>query len=914
MFLYVPQKRTLALFLAILMVTLAFPAVALAAGGPGQDWYYSPGSADGSADHPYIISGADDLAGLAGLVNGGNSFEGKHITIATATSIDMAAYPNWTPIGTLTAPFKGRLDGNGVTLLNLTISDTRAFSSVQSFGVGLFGLIGPGGSVKNLSLSSASIRANYSLAFSGDLNSFIGGIAGMNEGIISNCNVSGEFDITGVVVKAGGIAGSNGSDSGSFANTAGTITDCNTDCNISVVCSYQLLHAGGIAGSSTRGTGSISGCSSEGAITVGGVLAPDSTYKCSPNVGGLIGYADKVNVSNCESSVAVTVTGGVRSSYSGGLIGFALNSIIDSCSSTGDVAAYGDSSFSYDDTAAGGLIGRLSYASAATKVQNSFSTGDAQATVKSIGKAGYSLAGGFVGYVKYFGPDKAEIVSCYATGSANAAALDNGYAFAGGFAGYLYTGLIDKCFSAGDVQANAALGGYASAGGLAGYASSYGVTTASISNAYCVGNALANCETKERAGGFVGAVGATSEFTDCYSAGEPQITHSGATFAVGGLIGAAAGTYTFTDLYYDNTVNPSIPAMGVGSGTVAALSTDSMVADDTLTLGMSGLTASGAWTKRPNIGTESYYPELTIFAGAGGVKGMASRNSVTIAAATYTLMVINGNGSGNYAAGQAVPISADAPASGQQFYRWTSSTGGSFANETSATTVFTMPANAVTVSATYQPVSQAGSDSGDTGSAPVKTITVVEAPRGIDNPRQITVTPVGDAFDQSIEVRLKDDTMAESQIRAALEQSVLKHDMKEALVYPLDISMYIKGTNTKVQPKEGSSVEITCPIPKELLAQKEKLVVVCLIDGKLTVLQTRVVSKGGGYYVQFTASHFSPYAFVVDENGKLGGLANVTPIDPLGIPKTGGAGLEYVGAGLIFAAMGLRRILGKKKQ
>jgi len=68
---------------------------------------------------------------------------------------------------------------------------------------------------------------------------------------------------------------------------------------------------------------------------------------------------------------------------------------------------------------------------------------------------------------------------------------------------------------------------------------------------------------------------------------------------------------------------------------------------------------------------------------------------------TYTLTVQNGIGSGNYVAGTTVNISANPAPSGQEFDKWTA-TAGSIANATSASTTFTMPAGAATVTATYK--------------------------------------------------------------------------------------------------------------------------------------------------------------------------------------------------------------------
>ena len=84
------------------------------------------------------------------------------------------------------------------------------------------------------------------------------------------------------------------------------------------------------------------------------------------------------------------------------------------------------------------------------------------------------------------------------------------------------------------------------------------------------------------------------------------------------------------------------------------------------------------------------------------------------------------------------------------------------------------------------------------------------------------------------------------------------------IVFALDISVFAKGTDTKVQPANGTSVEITCPIPESLLQHKDRIKVVCIIDGELTVLETKVVKINDVYCVRFEATHFSPYAMVVD--------------------------------------------------
>jgi len=62
-----------------------------------------------------------------------------------------------------------------------------------------------------------------------------------------------------------------------------------------------------------------------------------------------------------------------------------------------------------------------------------------------------------------------------------------------------------------------------------------------------------------------------------------------------------------------------------------------------------------------------------------------------------------------------------------------------------------------------------------------------------------------------------------------------------------------------------------------LIANKDKIKVVCVIDGKLTVLETTIVLVDDVYCVRFTATHFSPYAMVVDAANTLSNLGKTTP-------------------------------------
>ena len=163
------------------------------------------------------------------------------------------------------------------------------------------------------------------------------------------------------------------------------------------------------------------------------------------------------------------------------------------------------------------------------------------------------------------------------------------------------------------------------------------------------------------------------------------------------------------------------------------------------------------------------------------------------------------------------------------------------------------------------------------------TIVVAETPNSIPSPELIAANPVGEPFDKPVEVRLKDDSQTKEEISKAFESSGTKIEAGAA-VFPLDISLYVKGTDTKVQPKEGAAVEITCPIPKELVADQDNLFVVCVIDGKLHILPVKKVVKNDIPCAVFTAAHFSPYAFVIDKDGKLATLAAGEPMYENSLP------------------------------
>lgn len=104
----------------------------------------------------------------------------------------------------------------------------------------------------------------------------------------------------------------------------------------------------------------------------------------------------------------------------------------------------------------------------------------------------------------------------------------------------------------------------------------------------------------------------------------------------------------------------------------------------------------------------------------------------------YPLTVVNGTGSGSYALGAAVQISASAPPSGQVFSAWT---GAAVASSAASSTTLTMPSAGVTVTATYV-----------TSTVPQYTLTVVNGSgsgsyaAGTSVPVAANTAPAGQTF------------------------------------------------------------------------------------------------------------------------------------------------------------------------
>ena len=234
----------------------------------------------------------------------------------------------WTPIGPSGTPFTGTFNGGGHTISGLYIDNTN--SDYQ----GLFGYVGTGGTVQNLTASGTASGDHY-----------VGGVVGYNAGTVENC--ANTSDVTGTgsgdYIYVGGVVG---------YNTGGTVTHCyNTG---SVTGSGTSTYAGGVVGYNTDGT--VTNC-----------------Y----NTGSVVGYNTGGTVTHCYNTSNVTGSG--PRTYVGGIVG--INSAtLTHCYNTGSVSG---------NNQVGGVAGSNSTSATLTHCYN---TGSVSGSLQVGGVVGYNTS------------------------------------------------------------------------------------------------------------------------------------------------------------------------------------------------------------------------------------------------------------------------------------------------------------------------------------------------------------------------------------------------------------------------------------------------------------------------------------------------------------------------------------------
>lgn len=620
--------------MALLATLVRLPVASASSPEPDTVWYtHAP------VPPVYQIGTADELAGLAQLVNAENDFSGT--TIELSNDLDLSNY-NWTPIGALNAPFKGTFDGKGHIISGLTINESQDLpQAAASKLVGLFGLLGPGSAVQNVALSGVNINVVYTNASTAG-TAFVGALAGMNEGTVTSIQVSGTVSATSGDLAVGGLVGTNGSNRGSGSNQGGIVSQSSGAVSIQGSNSYQVLHVGGLVGDSTSSGSAITDSLSQGTVSANGAAIVGLDNNSSPTVGGLVGYTSNATISGSWSSAEVTALEGRSGSYAGGLAGHIVTSVVENSYATGNVyLRLRDNAPSGSATAgAGGLVGYMLFAPA--RISDSYSTGNVSIEAHS---AALIAAGGLLGHSSGF-TASVLVERSYATGNASAVKTDNGQVYAGGLAGMLWAASVDQSFSTGDAYSrSSAAQGNSGAGGLAGRLLGRSATaTSDVKDSYSRGRAKVDSVYWERVGGLIGSIGTDSNVVRSYSTGIPTAVQ-GSAAQIGGAIGANGGSPAVNTFYDTSTSNQTDDLKGLPLNTGEM--TEPNVLDAAQSGSMSGL-SGGVWLKRPHATdidgriAEVYYPELAAFADPSASASAQAVSKASVTTAVYASLTHEG--------------------------------------------------------------------------------------------------------------------------------------------------------------------------------------------------------------------------------------------------------------------------------
>ena len=518
---------------------------------------------------------------------------GINLAPAMSNPSDMWGTSGFAPIGSVSAPFVGQLNGQGYAIDGAVIAPT--VSGVTN--VGLFAAIGAGGVVSNLNLVNFTVTANANASGPGQ---FVGTLAGSNAGTITNVTATGTVNggnLAGVI--AGGLVGQNGI----FGpgGHAGTITNSSAIVAVTVGdgcfgdCYGGATIAGGLVGSNAFG--SISGSHASGAVTGGamtfvGGLVGQNGVTIPQQVGPPVASIGTITASYAEGAVTIN---GLRSA-AGGLVGANFEgSTITNSQAFGAVTSTANGSKQDEFTSVGGLVGQNSgtitstttpVLASACAAGASFSCATGDVSVGSHGSGGglvgmndgtieKSFATGAVTGAAGFGQDgtthlgglagnnNGTITNSHARGDVGG--VDVAFLGAGGLVGDS-SGLISNSFATGNVTAgsNSNAGGLVGGNDMCGQCGAFGTganNTATISNSWASGAVLVG------SGSLAGGLAASNGGTITNATASGAVT-GGANSILGGLVGVSG--------FDDNNAGGSITGSSA-SGKVTSLGANSIV-------------------------------------------------------------------------------------------------------------------------------------------------------------------------------------------------------------------------------------------------------------------------------------------------------------------------------------------------
>lgn len=224
----------------------------------------------------FNITKASQLAGLAELVNKGNTFIGKTVILATDINLNNTKWPSIGRNADSQNKFQGTFDGNNKTIINLLVEDL----STDYHAAGFFGALN--GIVKDLSFENVIINSISQGNNSGQTDNGTAVVAGsiyssgsINNVTVRNAQIQGNRYVGGIV-----------------GYCYGSINNCFVE-NTAIICNTDNLtgnwdngdKAGGIAGYFVD----------EGKHSIENNVVKDTTITSYRDFGGIVGASNTVN-------------------------------------------------------------------------------------------------------------------------------------------------------------------------------------------------------------------------------------------------------------------------------------------------------------------------------------------------------------------------------------------------------------------------------------------------------------------------------------------------------------------------------------------------------------------------------------------------------------------------------------------
>ena len=360
-------------------VTVAENEVAVQAADTNAE---EPAGSGTTAD-PYQIGNADQLMWFAAKVNGSTKKSTSNLCAKLTSDIDLTG-KDWTPIGQATNTYSdyvaygGTFDGGGHMVSGLAINNAKTYQA-------LFGYV-KGGTIRDLTVKGSVKTSTKSSSYAAGIVSY------GNPVTIKNC--TNEVDVTASAKGyAAGVC--------AYLGTGSKMESCANKGSVSGYGDY----VGGVAGTVTGSTTTITGCFNHGVVINTG--KPGSMNYCTGGIAG--GIATGVTVERCGNTGNITST----LKRTGGIAGSA-GGTINACFNTGTITGiYG----------VGGIAGDSGTSDA--KVTGCYNTGDVKgvspsASFKDTNAKGIGGIIGGVGGTNY----KASVSGCYNMGTvSNASTL-----------------------------------------------------------------------------------------------------------------------------------------------------------------------------------------------------------------------------------------------------------------------------------------------------------------------------------------------------------------------------------------------------------------------------------------------------------------------------------------------------------